>query len=475
LQGDASGDRLNVIVGSRMTLRHMARLLLSLWTTATPAPPGQTTTPPTAAAAINEDGLARALFVYNRYYLQGESMTRWRTGLRFPLPVRIDAATNEGVLHPLDVESLAAAFDAAWEPLLDQQATPPDAAAPSDLRQSVATFLTTITAADARAIALSSRALTNALESRAFILEAFDQLGTGAFDVALEFVRWTPGERLPLLASQRAGADIIARVRAALAAPPASLSPDLSAGLARANQRLDALAGVAAREPNERALTPREIGAGLVEAIRQGRLWVQDRDRLHFEQLARTGEVRAGGGTTVPSPELLRLLDALLRQTRANPTPPARPDFGILSMIRFNEGPHGEVQPGGTAVGRAVDISRFGGHQINISNPDEALAGVLAVIATLPTGCYTLGLPRPSIPVNPALRNPFLPVNSEADIAHSPTGSLRGDLSRIQDAESRRQLTAAMDEARAQRGVRIQFLYPDALDHLHVKAVAPCP
>ncbi|BDA71105.1 hypothetical protein CAL7716_052710 [Calothrix sp. PCC 7716] len=71
------------------------------------------------------------------------------------------------------------------------------------------------------------------------------------------------------------------------------------------------------------------------------------------------------------------------------------------------------------------------------------------------------------------MRNPFLPVNTPTDIEHSPTGTLRGDLSRIQDVDGRRQLTDAINAAQAQEGVVIQFLFPDARDHLHVKAV-PC-
>lgn len=218
-----------------------------------------------------------------------------------------------------------------------------------------------------------------------------------------------------------------------------------------------------------RPLTAQEIGNLLLQAITSGRLQVQPRELRHFQQLATTGQVVVDGNTIRPSPELLRLLENLLNRTLANPAQ-ATADFGILSVFRFASGPHGEVTSPNRAIGRAIDISRYAGHEIDMANPDEALAGVLAVIRDLPGGCFTLGLPRPR---NPALRNPFLPVNTPTDIEHSPTGTLRGDLSRIQDVDGRRQLTDAINAAQAQEGVVIQFLFPDARDHLHVKAV-PC-
>jgi hypothetical protein len=80
-------SRLNVIIGENLSLRRLARQLLPLWITATPF------TPPGAAAPlpldiITEDELAQGLLVYNQTYLPVPAMTNWRSGFRFPLPVK---------------------------------------------------------------------------------------------------------------------------------------------------------------------------------------------------------------------------------------------------------------------------------------------------------------------------------------------------------------------------------------------------
>jgi hypothetical protein len=133
-------NRLHVIIGRGMTLRRLARILLPLWTTATPFTP-------TGAAAplpldlITEDELARGLMMYNDTYLRIPFMTNWREGLRFPLPIELNGTI--GTLHPLQIKGLAGTIDPLHVPLLDRpaaRAAPDPNAAP--LQLDVQIFLT---------------------------------------------------------------------------------------------------------------------------------------------------------------------------------------------------------------------------------------------------------------------------------------------------------------------------------------------
>jgi hypothetical protein len=247
LLGGAS--RLNVIVGENLSLRTLAIELLPLWTTATPF------TPPAAAAPlpldiIDADELAQGLMAYNENYLPVPSMTRWRAGLRFPLPVDIDTTTGVATLHPLQIRALASAFQAAWTPLLDQRTGATVAPSAATLQADVATFLTTTTDALGRGIALNARALTNALAERPFVHEVLHQLGAGAFDVALAFMDNLVNREVDLLTSQRDGFEILMDISSALATPPATLSPMQKASLDRANAMTGVLVGSAAAPPD---------------------------------------------------------------------------------------------------------------------------------------------------------------------------------------------------------------------------------
>ena len=135
--------------------------------------------------------------------------------------------------------------------------------------------------------------------------------------------------------------------------------------------------------------------------------------------------------------------------------------------------------------GHAVDISRFAGHDILMTDPARALQGVLAVIDALPAGCYALGLPRPvraeaagarldsvryyylnlyQAGSPPTLRPEYADLprqnNSQAYIDHSPSrGNITRDLEFIVDAAAQFLLTTAIANAR-QRGARIKYLFP---------------
>lgn len=254
LTGDQA-NRLSVIIGENLTLRGLARQLMPLWSTATPF------TPPGAAAAvpnvvITEEDLARGLLVFNQHYLPVPSFTQWRAGLRFPLPVEIDAATGIATVHPGMIHNLAATFDATWQPLLDRPAAATAALAPAALNQQVTEFLAHEPSALARGIALAARAITNAVADRPFITEVLNRLGAAAFDVALAFMDNLVNQQIGLLASQQDGALILAAIEAALNGRPAVVSAAQQASLARAGAMLGQRAGIAARPAPGRACEP---------------------------------------------------------------------------------------------------------------------------------------------------------------------------------------------------------------------------
>jgi hypothetical protein len=241
----AGGPQLNVIVGESQTLHTLAIELLPLWLTATPfTPPGSAA--PLPLDTITADELARALLVFNQTYLPVPAMTRWRAGLRLPLPIRIDEATHTGILHPLNIRALATGFNAAWAPLLDQHAASSAAPPTATTRAEATAFLAATADALGRGIALGARAVTNATAELPFIREVFDQLGAGAFDVALQFMDNLVNREIDLLAAQTNGAAVLAVIRAALVAGPAAPSTAQAASLARANLMLGRVAGAAA-------------------------------------------------------------------------------------------------------------------------------------------------------------------------------------------------------------------------------------
>ena len=239
----------SVIVGRLTTIRGLAQVLLPLWNTATPfTPPGGAA--PVAFAPLTVDQLAQGLLVINRYRLaippatNPPVMTNWKIGMRFPLPIRIDAATNEGVLHPDPIRRMAGAFDPAWAHLLDELPAVLPAQPTADLRQSVTAFLASQPTTLARGIHLGARAVANAQDSQEFILEVFNQVGGRAFELALEFMDWRVNRDIALLAPQSAGAAILNRIRSLLAAPPAALTAAQQSSLNRANGMLGRVAGV---------------------------------------------------------------------------------------------------------------------------------------------------------------------------------------------------------------------------------------
>jgi hypothetical protein len=239
-------SRLDVIIGANLTPRMLAQVLLPLWTTATPFTP--TGGVPQPLAVISELELAQALMVYNQFYLGLPDMSRWRAGLRFPLPAEIEELTGIATLNPQQIQALAAAFDPAFAPLLDTRASATGAAPPT-LAADVAAFLVREPTALARGIHLAARALTNTVAELPFVRTAFQQLGPDGFDVALAFMDNLVNRDITLLAVQRDGAAILAVVRTALGSAPATPSAAQTASLQRANLMLGLVAATVALVP----------------------------------------------------------------------------------------------------------------------------------------------------------------------------------------------------------------------------------
>ncbi len=233
LISDESRKRASVILSPDDTLLTVAKAVLKQWTEAAPfTPPAGA--PAVARASLDATQLAKGLAVYNRYYLALPKMDKWKEGLRFPLPIEINPVTGERSVNSSLISLLAASFDPSWEPLLAVKANrnvPPDSA---DVEALAKQFLSANPDAIGRGIHLSTRGLTNAVESEPFISAVFRQAGADSFDTALAFMDSIVIHQFDLMASQHSGRAVIDTVRKALAAAPANLSEAQKASLTRA-------------------------------------------------------------------------------------------------------------------------------------------------------------------------------------------------------------------------------------------------
>jgi hypothetical protein len=69
--------------------------------------------------------------------------------------------------------------------------------------------------------------------------------------------------------------------------------------------------------------------------------------------------------------------------------------LSLLSLMRYNEGPHGKVQTDGTAVCSAMDIEQFGQFPINLINGDNCSGFKLPLTAATAPSSHT---PAETIP-----------------------------------------------------------------------------
>lgn len=237
----AGSNRLNVIIAEGLSPRVLARELLPLWTTATPfTPPGGG--PQRLPGVLTEEQLAQALLVWNDTYLGLPNMTKWRVGLRLPLPIDLDDA-GVGTVNPDQIRSLAAAFDATQKDLLDHRAIANVELPAPILAEEARIFLADHPSAFARGLAITLRATTNALASRKLIAEVFKQLSPAAgFEVALEAIENMSPKEMTLLANQDAGGSVLDALDDALSRGPKPTPQTFVNRLAGARARLDQFA-----------------------------------------------------------------------------------------------------------------------------------------------------------------------------------------------------------------------------------------
>jgi hypothetical protein len=122
-----------------------------------------------------------------------------------------------------------------------------------------------------------------------------------------------------------------------------------------------------------------------------------DEKRLRADMNNVAGQLRAlekDGKWTDPSGHVLRASPGLINMLAGLLDRNAI--MTIMSLFRFKNGPHGEPQPDGSAIGRAVDIMGYLGFSIHLKTPANAgaaISGVAAVISRLPpaairSGCH---------------------------------------------------------------------------------------
>ncbi|WP_430412277.1 phage tail tip lysozyme [Kordia sp.] len=252
-----------LIIGPTTKINAIGAALLPFWNTAKPFTPEGSTTP-NITTPLTATELAKGLLVFNRYKLAippaavPPAMTNWKIGMRFPLPIRIDTTTNEGVLHPLIIRNLASSFDASWSDLLDELPKILTNITPANLRQQAQDFLDTTPNLLSRGIALMAKATQNAVANEQFILEVFNLVGSGAFDLALEFMKHTVNRDITLVANQESGARILAKITASLATVPSGLDTSRQASLQRAQHMLGLVSSVQAEPLTEWSATSRD-------------------------------------------------------------------------------------------------------------------------------------------------------------------------------------------------------------------------
>lgn len=225
--------RMSVIIGAADTLRSVTKKLLPHWNNATPIEGEGLTTAP--AVRVTEDELARAIAVYHQHYLPVPAMTNWAVGLRLPLPIDV-TASGEQIVSPASIQLLAKSFYEMWKPVLDQKPAATKEPKAVDLKAQVESFLAETSDAGTLGIHLVAKIMTNALAAKPFVEELFSQLGSSEFETALATADSLVHHQVDVLASQKAGLEIMAILRRALAGAPADVAGKQKESLTRANE-----------------------------------------------------------------------------------------------------------------------------------------------------------------------------------------------------------------------------------------------
>jgi hypothetical protein len=235
-----------------------------------------------------------------------------------------------------------------------------------------------------------------------------------------------------------------------------------------------------------------QIGARLILRYHAHSLTLinPDRDLDQLRQLATQGFAnRSDGKQLLFDPALLHTLDRLSAKSTATKPLALMSLYRPLSSERSNE-PHGN--------GKAFDIAAYGGHIIDSHKAQEAVAGVIAVIQALEPGDYRMGLPKPPntdpVALAPAPRRPknwpFLPAplavtlpgiglplvlpEPQQNLKEFSSRGLRPWVARWQNERGAPLTDIGSPQVRGVlktayvRGVKIETVFPDAVDHLHL-------
>lgn len=205
------------------------------------------------------------------------------------------------------------------------------------------------------------------------------------------------------------------------------------------------------------------VGQEMLDAIVTGKLITPAYIKNNIQELANKGYCSFSGTKAYASRPLLDLLHALVTSKEISSKNP----FSILSLFRKGRN-HGAYNSG-VVICRAVDIDTYSGHKIHMNTPHESLKAIVKVIKTMPEGRYNIGLPRPGGGhlIDPA-KDFFLPVTSLSQNERSPTGTLAGDLKLIKNPEAKTLINSAIKN---NKKAEVLYLMPDAVDHLHIKAL----
>ncbi|HEX3044522.1 MAG TPA: hypothetical protein VHY08_07190 [Bacillota bacterium] len=215
--------RLTIIIDANDTLRSIAKKILPLWNTAKPFTPEGATTP-RPLTKLTEDQLAKGLLVYHQYYLGVPALSKWRTGLVFPLPIEVDYTTGERTLNGELVSIWADNFNPVWTPLLTKKAEAGKIPTAAELAATVQSLMETNPDPASLGARLAYMAVSNAVETEPLFKVIF-QGSAQKVELALAFMDQLVNPQFEVLASQRPGLAIIGLIRDALSGaglPPGS-------------------------------------------------------------------------------------------------------------------------------------------------------------------------------------------------------------------------------------------------------------
>lgn len=210
--------------------------------------------------------------------------------------------------------------------------------------------------------------------------------------------------------------------------------------------------------------------------------------RTQLQGIQNNGTATVSGNTFIPSLPILASINQMLHfSLDHNRT--ANPAFAVLSYLRPGSRHHSN--------GTAVDLAVIDGHAADVRDQPSCLRAIVAAINNLAPGNYALGLPRPprtdaqgattdaarythlnlydtSSPPQLLPQYQTLPQNhyflgAQWNEIYVP-GGITGGLAQINNATARNELSAAIQNARG-RGVNVQHLMADALDHLHIQEI----